>query len=551
MDGPPDVLLLDGPIYGSNAGGSPPDGLAIRGDRIAAVGDAEALRRTAGPGTRTVSLRGRSAIPGIVDSHNHLATAGSHMVDGILLFDVTSIEELKAAVARRAAELAPGEWVTGAGWIESQFEEWRMPTRRDLDEAAPDNPVILDRLFAMSAVNTRALERAGIGRGDAPGGRGIIDRDESGDPTGILRDGAQHLVRRVMPRPDAEEGLADLERYIETAAGEYVRHGITTVLDPGVPPTVMRAYYGLVVDGRLPLGLNAMPVWHGLRPEVEADLEGLPHRLGVFTGFGDHRLRYGALKMAIDGGLGSRTSWMYDPFRDGTHSTTPLRLDPDALDDYFAEATAAGWSIGIHCCGDRAQDVACRAFDGLPGPRGDRPTRHNIIHGYFPTEFSLEIMARRQIALSAQPGFIWVEGDLYETVMEEEKLTGFKPLRTYRDRGIVVAINSDMTSAHYNPFWGLHSAVTRRTARGSQLGDAECVDRFEALEMMTAGGAYLCLEEDIKGSLEPGKRADVAVLDADFGAVSDDALRDLGVDMTLVGGRIVHGEVGDPCERST
>ena len=548
MDASPDLILVDGPIYSPGLGGTAPTGLAVKGEAVVAVGDAEEVRAMAGERTRTISLRGRSAIPGIVDSHNHLVTAGSHMVDGILLFDAENIEQLKEGVAHRAAELPPGSWVTGAGWIESQFEEWRMPHRSDLDEAAPDHPVILDRLFAMSAVNTRALEAAGIGRHDPPGMRGTIERDASGEPTGILRDGAQELVRRAMPREDSATRLRRLEEYIETAAREYVRWGITTVLDPGVPPEVMKAYWTAVLDEGLPLGLNAMPVWHGLRPGEERDLDALLDHVGVFTGFGDARLRLGALKMALDGGLGSRSSWMYEPFLDGRRTETPLRFDPDDIDGFFRAATEAGWSIGIHCCGDRAQDVACAAFDGLAAPRLESATRHNVIHGYFPTEYSLEIMARRDIAVSVQPGFIWVEGDLYETVMEREKLAGFKPLRTYLDRGIRVAMNSDMTSAHYNPFWGLHSAVTRETARGSRLGDSQCVDRFEALEMMTLGGAYLCSEEDIKGSLEPGKRADIAVLDRDFGAISDASLRDLTVAATVVGGEIVHGEDEARCE---
>jgi len=536
----PDLILSDGPIYGTGLDGPLPDGLAIRGDTIVAVGDAEEVRALAGPRTRVVSLGDRSVIPGIVDSHNHLVTAGSHMADGILLFDAKTIAQLQQMVARRAESLPAGEWITGAGWIESQFEEWRMPTRHDLDAVAPDHPVILDRLFAMSVANTRALELAGIGREDPP--LGVIERDASGTPTGILRDGAQALVRRAMPQPPMRDRLQDLARYIDTAAREYVRWGITTVLDPGVPPLVMKAYQRATLEGRLPLAINAMPVWHGLRPETADELEGLVEHLGVFTGFGDARLRFGALKMALDGGLGSRSSWMYDPFRDGAYTTTPLRFDADRIDEYFAEGSEAGWSIGIHCCGDRAQDFACDAFDRLPEWDVQTPTRHNIIHGYFPTEHALEIMARRALAVSTQPGFIWVEGDLYETVLEPERLEGFKPLRTYLDRGIRVAINSDMTSAHYNPFWGLHSAVTRMTARGAQLGEAECIDRFEALEAMTLGGAHLCTEEHIKGSLKPGKRADIAVLDADFGRVSDDALRDLKVDMTISSGKVVHEE---------
>ncbi len=535
----PDLMMVDGPIYSPGPNREAADALAVIDGKIAAVGSTEEIRPSAGPETRVVSLAGRSAIPGIIDSHNHLLTAGSHMADGILLFDVTSIDELKRRVADRAAEIGPGRWITGAGWIENQFAEWRAPTRRDLDEAAPRNPVVLDRLFAASAVNTLALEAAGIDRGNAPGERGVVECDSKGRPTGILRDGAQVPVHRAASDAGVGRTLEDMARYIETAAREYIRWGITSVVDPGVTPRGLRAYQMCLLRGCLPLRVNAMPAWHGLRPEMEKELEGRVDHLGMFTGFGNENLRLGALKMALDGGLGSRSSWMYEPFIDGGCSTTPLRFSPGDIDRFFSEGAGAGWSIGIHCCGDRAQDTACAAFDRLPRTRLAGPVRHNIIHGYFPTEYSLELMARRDIAVSAQPGFIWVEGDLYETVLKPDRLHDFKPLRTYRDRGIRVAINSDMTSAHYNPFWGLHSAVTRKTARGKRLGRRECVDRFEGLEMMTAAGAYLCGEEDTKGTLVPGMLADIAVLDRDFAAVSDDELRDLEVDMTIVGGKVV------------
>ncbi len=535
----PDLIMVEGPIYDPGADREAADALAVIDGRIAAVGSSEEMRPAAGPETRVVSLAGKSAIPGIVDSHNHLLTAGSHMADGLLLFDVTSIEELKRRVADRAEQLGPGEWITGAGWIENQFAKWRAPTRRDLDEAAPKNPVILDRLFAASAVNTLALRAAGIEGENVPSGRGVVECDSEGIPTGILWDGAQVPVHRAAAGAGSGRTPEDMVRYIETAAREYVRWGITSVVDPGVTPRGLRAYQTCLSEGRLPLRVNAMVAWHGLRPEMEEELSGRVEHLGVFTGFGNEDLRLGALKMALDGGLGSRSSWMYDPFIDGSYSTTPLRFSPDNMDSFFSEGAGAGWSIGIHCCGDRAQDTACAAFDRLPETGHAGEVRHNIIHGYFPTEYSLEIMARRDIAVSAQPGFIWVEGDLYETIMEPERLHDFKPLRTYLDRGIRVAINSDMTSAHYNPFWGLHAAVTRRTARGNQLGERECVDRFEALEMMTAAGAHLCGEEDIKGTLEPGKLADIVVLDRDFGEVSDDELRDLGVEMTIIGGEVV------------
>ncbi len=536
---PVELIFYGGPIYSADASDSTYTGMAVSEGRIIALGESDAIRSLEQLQTRVVNLKGRSIIPGIVDSHNHLLTAGEILAEGILLFDLDSISALQTAIEEKARQLPPGRWLRGAGWIESQFAEWRLPTRQDLDQVAPEHPVILDRLFGMSVANSKALEAAGIDEEDPPGVRGRIDRDETGRPTGILRDGAQSLVYQAMPRPGEDEQLAAMTEYIATAGGEYIRYGITSVVDPGVTPMGMRAYQRAREANRLPLRVNMMPAWYGLRPEMHPELPGRVDHLGVYTGFGDAWLRLGALKMALDGGLGSRTAWMNHPFSDGTYSEIPLRLDRERLGHWMAQGHDAGWSIGVHCCGDRAQDEACRLFAQVIGARPERTHRHNIIHGYFPTDESLCLMAEHDVSVSLQPGFIWVEGDLYPTIVDEEMLKRFKPIKTYLQRGIRVVGNTDMTSAHYNPFWGIHSAVTRRTAQGLQLGTKEAVDRMEALKMFTINGADLTLEADEKGSLEKHKRADLVVLNDDFGAIPADGLRSLGVDMTVIGGRIV------------
>lgn len=529
-------------VYTLDPENSVASAIAVQGDRIACVGTEDQVRHMAGRDTRWVDLGGDAVIPGIVDSHNHVIAAGMIMA-GVMMFDAGNMDDVRALVAERAAEKEPGQWILGGGWIENQFEEWRMPTRHDLDPASPDNPVLLRRLFGMSVVNSRALELAGIEAStpDPEGGR--IDRDpDTGEPTGVLRDAAQDLVTRHIPRGSSSEQTRLMEDSVLRAGGEYVRWGITSVIDPGVSPLGMRAYQNLHLDGRLPLRVNMMPVWHGLygaRNEKGLD-EKLDH-LGIYTGYGNEWLRVGALKMAIDGGLGSKTALMYDEFIDGTRSQVPLRLDIDRLEEYMRAGHEAGWSIGIHTCGDLAQDRAVRAFDAAIGAKKDTGLRrHNIIHGYFPTGQALETMARHRIAVSAQPGFIWVEGDLYLTAVPEEKAAAFKPLRTYTRSGILVAANSDMTSAHYNPFWGMHSALTRKTARGRVLGADECLSREETLRAFTLNGAILAGEERDKGSLEPGKLSDFAVLDRDIMVVPDDEVRKTTVRMTVLGGKAVH-----------
>ncbi len=537
-----DVIYHNARIYTLDPEDRVASALAVRGDRIVATGGEDEVRQFAGRQTRWVDLGGDTVIPGIVDSHNHVIHGGIIMA-GVMLFSASTIDDLKDMVAERVAEKKPGEWILGGGWIENQFKEWRFPTRWDLDQVSPDNPVLLRRLFGMSVVNSRALEMAGITAATADPAGGTIDRDPAtGEPTGVLRDRAQDPVTALILKGSLLEETFNMESAISLAMDEYVKWGITSVVDPGVRPAGMRAYQNLYLDGRLPIRVNMMPAWHGLdATRDEANLSDRLDHLGLFTGLGDSWLRVGALKMAIDGGLGSKTSLMYDEFLDGSQSQVPLRLNIERLEEYMRAGHSRGWSIGIHTCGDKAQDLATAAFESILKDQKDTGLRrHNIIHGYFPTAQSLERMARHRIAVSAQPGFIWVEGDLYLTAVSEDVAARFKPLKTYQRHGILVACNSDMTSAHYNPFWGMHSTLTRQTARGKVLGEDECLDARETLRAFTLNGAVLMGEERDKGSLEPGKLADFAVLDRDILNIPPNQVRHTRVLTTVVGGRVAY-----------
>ncbi|MCL2497312.1 MAG: amidohydrolase [Symbiobacteriaceae bacterium] len=513
--------------------------LLIRDDRIAAVGTLEEVQCLTATTTPRIDMQGHTVIPGIVDSHNHIISAGVAM-GGVLLFGADTIAEACRRIAAKAATLPPGAWLEGAGWIESQFAENRPPSLAELDAAAPDNPLILSRLFGGSLANSKALELAGISRGSGQPERGEIVRDSSGNPTGYLKNGAQGAVSRLVPRNSgASDPLLTDSAAIIQATQEYIRYGITTILDPGVSPRGMKAYQYTRQNGQLPLRVAMMPAWYGLGASQERNLAPLVPSLGVYEGFGDNWLRFAALKMAIDGGVGSKTAMMIDPWIDGSHTTIPLRLDLDKLEGYYREAHSAGWGIGIHCCGDLAQDIANRTLAKVIDELGDH-RRHHIIHGYFPSPESLEIMAKYDIGVSVQPGFIYVEGDIYEEHLPTAKVHTFKPLQTYLKHGIKVFANSDMTSAHYNPFLGIYSAVTRLTSQGKQLGDAECVSVETALELFIKNGAWYCNLEDEVGSLKVGKQADLAILDRDILTIPSQEIKDLKVIGTYIAGQEVY-----------
>lgn len=515
--------------------------MLVKNGQIEKIGSDRDVLSSLSSEIKKIDLKGQTVLPGIVDSHNHIIEAGITMA-GVLLFDCKSIKDVQDLLAAKAKTLKPGQWIEGAGWIDSQFVEGRPPTRWELDLATPNNPVYLGRLFGGAVVNSLALKAAGIDKNTPQPTRGTICLNEEGEPNGYLINNAQQIVRAQVPRNTGNVNKEEeLMAAIERSTTEYLRYGITTIMDPGVGPEEMKAYQKMRNSGKLKQRVAMMPAWYGLYATQGKDLQSLVPNLGVFEGFGDEKLRFSALKMAIDGGVGSKTAMMNEPWKDGTKTEIPLRLDINKLQEYFEIGHKANWSIGIHCCGDRAQDIACRTFDlVLSQDKEPEPRRHHIIHGYFPTEESLQIMKKWDIGVSVQPGFIWVEGDIYFDNLETEKINTFKPLRTYLDRGIRVFANSDMTSAHYNPFLGMAAALTRKTSKGVQLGDKECIDVMEMLEIFIKNGAYYCGLEDRVGSLEPGKRADFVVLSDDILNIDPDAVRELRILETYIDGECLY-----------
>ena len=520
------------------------EGILIEDNKIVATGHtAEILEMIGEPakGIWVLDLKGRTAIPGLIDSHNHVLSTAA-LIEGVDCFGAKSIAELKQRVAEKAKDTEPGQWITGGGWIESQFIEKRAPTRHDLDEAAPDNPVCITRLFGASAANSSALRAAGIGEGFLPQA-GRVDLDTSGRPTGIVREAAQGLLTRIIETSIKGPAHEELERKIVLALKELLKYGITSVLDPGVSGNLMRAYASLRSKKMLPLRLTAMPTWHG-KSVISGDYEVNPIiEAGMQPGLGDSWFRVGNLKMAIDGGLGAKTAMMHGPYKDWSRSTLPARVDLNKLGTYIHEGHMAGWGTGIHCCGDLAQDFAvAHIVDAISEKPPLAHQRHHIIHGYFPTEYALKMMAEHDLAISLQPGFIHVEGDIYPEVLQKARLSKFKPAKTYLARGIKAAINTDVSSGPINPFVTIYGAVARKTLGGLDFGQEEALTSREAIQCFTKGGAYLAYRDTECGVLAPGFYADLAILDHDVLDGNPEDLLRAKIIATILDGKFVYLE---------
>jgi predicted amidohydrolase YtcJ len=532
----PDLVLLNGRLFTLDAESTVAQAVAVKDGCIVAVGEDAEIQAMAGPHTQRTALGGRTVIPGIFDSHNHLLEVGSKL-SMIRLDECQSPEEMMELVRQRAKDTPPGEWIVGQGWNEANFVDGRLPTCHDIDPATSEHPVALMRFFNIDVVNSYALRLAGVTRRTSNPEGGNIERDANGEPNGLLRASAKALVRRLIPEPTLEQKKQSLR----LACEEMHRFGITSIIEPGLQPSEIRAFQSLYQDGELSVRVNLMPSWHGFQDgEEEVQLNCRARELGIYTGIGDEWLRIGALKMAIDGGTTPHTAYMYEPYEGDTEVVAFNRLEPEALYRYFSIAQELGWDVGIHCCGDHAQDLAVDAFAAVAREIPRSNARHSIIHGYFPTSRALDHMAQHRIAAVVQPTFIYWEGELLFRDVGERRVQNYKPVRKYLDYGIVVTASSDVTSTvSANPFVALYALVTRKNRLGQHIAPHEAISREEALRAYTASGAWLTREEHLKGTIEVGKLADMAVLDRDYFAVPDEEIKDIQVDLTIVDGKVV------------
>ncbi len=540
----PNIIIHNAIVHTIDNNNTIDQAIAISGNKILATGTNEEILKLSDKETQIIDAENQSVMPGIIDSHNHMWECGM-LMEGIVTFGIESIEELKNAVKEKVSKMEKGEWLQGGGWIESQFIEQRMPNKNDLDMVSKENPVVLERIFSTCVANSCALKIAGITKDTKDPVGGEIGRDlETGEPNGLLFRTAKQLVRDVMPTAFGESKFGkgnEIERVIQNAMNDYITYGITSVVEPGVNPSMIRAYQNLREKNLLKIRTNLMPNWHGFAINEDSNFsDRIIDEYGLYTGFGDEWLRIGGLKMAIDGGLTSRTalkSWPY--LGDDIVKEVPLRMDLKKLKGWVKQAHDSGWSVGIHVMGDIAIE---QAVDAIYEAYKDNPVfrRHQIIHAYYPTQDSLKKMREAKMIAAIQPAFIYNEADGYPKLLPKDKQESFLPMRSYLDAGVIVASSTDMPSAHHNPFWGLYSARTRKGIQGYQLGTKESITVEEMLRTMTINSAYLSGDEEVKGSLEVGKLADLIIVDRNILKTEDEQLKDIKVCMTIIDGKIVY-----------
>lgn len=535
-----DTVLAGGRIW-RGLGLAETSALALWKGRVLAAGSAEELDALVGPETRRIDLRGRLAVPGFCDAHEHLIPIGLGLVE--LDFKppkATTIAQIVEAVKAEATRLGPGHWIIGRGYDHFHLDVKRHPLRDELDRAAPNNPVYIRRTCGhMGVANTRALAAANIPEGvnDPPGG--AFERSE-GRLTGLVQERAQEVVYRAMPKPNR----AHLIDAIERAGRHCLSQGITSVVDAGVGLRAKFqewfAYQEAKRTGRLPvrsyLSFTGGP--DGALAEAQAN--------GLITGVGDEMMRVGPVKFWADGSAGGRTAAMSEPYRCCGNEKGMLCFEDREMEEMVLDVHAAGYQIAIHAIGDAAIEQAIVAVDKALKKVPKADARPRIEHCGFVTDRQIGEMRRLGMIPSPQPVFIHEFGDLYVDVLGEARSNASYPMRRWHDRGLRPAAGSDAPVSSDDPLIGLHVMVTRKTDRGRVLGSSETLPLADALHTYTANGAYSAFAEAERGTLQPGMLADVAVVDRDLFKSDAAELLEAKVDLTILGGEVRfdrHGEL--------
>lgn len=474
-------------------------------------------------GASEVDLAGRTLMPGFNDSHTHINGQPQRFVD---LTKTRSIAQLKSQVAAKAKELGPGEWISGYGWSEDEMRERRRPSRGDLDDAAPQNPVLLNRAGGHSAVaNSLALRLAEVDENTADPDRGVIEKGEDGRLNGIIRE-RQDIVGRLIPDASDEDVRDDLVRRLK----EQLSYGITS-LTQAMDTIDHYPEWGRIYaehGEELPRA-NVQVSWEG--PEMMA-------AFGKKSGDGNERLRVGPIKIFVDGGFTGPAAYTREPYKGESEYRGKLDLTPDELRTLVSESHAAGWQMGIHAIGDAAIELVVEELELalLQSPRENH--RHYLNHfTVMPSAETMSKMAENGIGITQQPNFTYTLDGRYSAYLDGDRLERNNPLRTPMQHGVFVAISSDVLPI--GPMVGVYAATTRKGMSGKVFAADEALSLNEALRAYTWGGAWLSFEERAKGTLEPGQYADAIVLDRDIGAVATEELLNVEVDQTYVAGKLL------------
>ena len=535
----PDLILYNGKVRTFTSETATCEALACVGSRIVATGNSDEVRRLAGPETQAIDLKGRTAIPGLTDTHVHLSEKGTAEMELVdcrdFYVDVHSVADILQRLANAAAGAPKGSWIVAHGSPMQDFRlnDKRFPDKHDLDRAVPDNPVSVSFGAHITVANTLALAAAKITRDTPDPAGGHIKHDpQSGEPTGELHERAQLIVKKVAP----EFNYLQLKDGIVFALQQCLERGVTTVHDIVRYAEPVRAYQEIYKEGNMHARVSILPRVIESMIESKSLIE-----LGLITGFGNEWLRVGGVKMSIDGGITGRNACFYEPYEDDEHNHGIIRIQQDELSHTVQICHDAGLRCCVHAIGDRAFDMALDAYENAieHSPRKDH--RHRIEHmgNWLCTPERMQRMVRSGIVAIPNIAIGYYVGDAILDCVGEKRLTKAFPFRTLLKNGVIIAGGSD--SPGYwpvDPLRDIAACVSRKMRWGEVWVPEERISVGEAFAMHTTTAAWVGFEENDKGTLEAGKLADIAVLAEDPFEIQGEKIKDLKVEMTLVGGEV-------------
>jgi predicted amidohydrolase YtcJ len=527
-----DLVLINGKIWTVNDRQPEAQAVACRHGRIITVGSNEEIRKLVTSTTRVADLGGKRVVPGFNDAHVHFYSGGRG-ISSVQLRDASSTEVFRDRIAAYAKRIPKGRWITEGNWDHENWRPANLPTRQLIDAVTPDNPVFINRLDGhMSLANSLALKLAGITRDSKDPDGGKIVRDERGEPTGVLKDAAMDAVDRVIPAPSEAEVIEALEAAMKYAA----ENGVTSVQDMSASSDVVRAYQSLLANGRLLVRVS------GHQPL--ANWERLAF-IGIRAGFGNEKLKLGALKGFADGSLGSTTALFYDAYLDDPTTSglpSPEMIPESKMLNNILAADKAGLQVAVHAIGDKANRKILDFFAEVEKQNGPRDRRFRIEHAQHLRPEDYARFGKQQVIASMQPYHAIDDGRWAENRIGPERAKGTYAFRSLLDNGAILAFGSDWFVAPMEPLMGIYAAVTRRTLDGKRPGGWVPEQRItvaEAVKAYTMGSAYASFDENVKGSIEVGKVADMAVISDDILRIDPAQIEKARVIMTIFDGRVI------------
>jgi predicted amidohydrolase YtcJ len=527
-----DLIITNAKIWTVDAFQPLAQAVAVLGDRIVAVGSTSAVDAWRGPNTKVIDAAGKLVLPGFNDAHVHFVSGGEQL-DKVQLKDVTNPQEFARRIAERAKVTPQGEWVQGGNWDETKWDPPNMPTKEMIDALTPDTPVFVSRYDGhMGLANSVALRLAGITAEtpDPPGG--TIVHDAQGNPTGALKDAAMDPIYKVIPPLSHDRRVKVVKRALAYAASV----GVTSVQHMETSYADIAVYSELLRRGELTTRIYVAPLITHVDDQV---------KLGIGHAFGGPYLRIGAVKAYADGSLGSGTAYFYEPFlNQGTNrGLLADEMHPISLmRDRYMKADAAGLQICTHAIGDEGISTILDLYADVIKAHGDTDRRLRIEHAQHMAAKDFERFAQLHVIASVQPYHAIDDGRFAESHIGHDRASRTYAFRTFLDHGVRLAFGTDWEVAPLDPVLGLYAAVTRATLDGKNPNGwfpEQKLTVAEAVEAYTMGSAYAEFQEKEKGSITPGKLADMVLLSDDIFTIAPENIRDVKVLKTIVGGKTV------------